>query len=114
MASKRGEGMTIKALGPYDFPAADRQENFGSDQLVHVVWRNNIFLVPACFRVPRSMTWSEFTSQIVDPWASVDLEYDADLVSEWSMDGEPITPRPEQTIREIGVPHKGVLVFAVQ
>ncbi|MDG5486706.1 phenol hydroxylase subunit P4 [Mycolicibacterium gadium] len=105
--------MTIKALGPYDFPAADRQENFGPDQLVNVVWRDNIFLVPACFRIPRSMTWSEFTSQIVDPWASVDLDYDSDLVAEWSMDDEAITPRPEQTIGEIGVPHKGVLVFAL-
>lgn len=103
--------MTIKALGPYDFPAADRQENFGGDQLVHVVWRNNIFLVPGCFRVPRSMTWSDFVTQIVHPWASLDLDYDPDLDAEWFMGDQPITPQPEQTIRDIGVPHKGVLAF---
>ena len=48
--------MTVKALYDYEFPSADRVENFGEDQLVYVHWRGNPLLCSAaCFRAPRAM-----------------------------------------------------------
>ena len=69
--------MAVRTLGAYDFPAKDRQELFGDDQLVNVFWEGNTFIcAPACFRVPRSMTWADFRAQFVDPWAAADPDFD--------------------------------------
>jgi phenol hydroxylase P4 protein len=60
--------MAIKALADYDFPSADRQENFGDDMLVNVMWTNNMMLcAAACFRAPRAMAWEGFKNQMMDP-----------------------------------------------
>jgi phenol hydroxylase P4 protein len=106
--------MTIKALGPYEFPAKDRQEVFGEDQLVHVLWEGNmLFCCPGLFRVPRAMSWSDFQAQMVEPWAAADPDYDKDKVVEWLLDDEPIQPGDNESIAGIGVPHKGLLKFRV-
>ena len=34
--------MAVKALYDYDFPSKDRQELFGDDMLVNVLWTNNM------------------------------------------------------------------------
>lgn len=107
--------MTVKALGPYDFPAKDRQEVYGDDQLVHVLWEDNIFLCSAaCFRVPKSMTWSDFKSQMIDSWASGDPDYRPDGATDWRRDEEAIDPRPDQTIADLAIPHKGLIRFRVR
>jgi phenol hydroxylase P4 protein len=104
--------MAINALGPYDFPALDRQEVYGDDQLIHVMWAGNmLFCSPACFRVPRKMKWSDFRSMIVDPWASADPDYHPDKVGEWHKDSEPIEPKPDQTLAQLGIAHKGIVSF---
>lgn len=106
--------MTVKAIGPYDFPARDRQELFGDGQLVNVLWEGNIFLCSAaCFRVPTSMPWSDFKSQMIDPWASGDPDYEPHRATQWRRDDEPIDPGPQQTLAELGVPHKGLIRFRV-
>ena len=52
--------MTVKALYDYDFPSADRAENFGDDQLVYVHWAGNpLFCSAAAFRVPKAMPFAE-------------------------------------------------------
>ena len=53
--------MAVKALYDYDYPAKDRQEVFGDDMLVNVMWANNMmFCAAACFRAPKAMPWASF------------------------------------------------------
>lgn len=106
--------MTVRAIGPYEFPAKDRQEVFGDDQLIHVQWDGNMFLYSAaCFRVPKATKWSDFKTQFVDPWASGDPDYRPDAVTGWRKDDEEIDPKPDQTIADLGIPHKGLVHFRV-
>ena len=39
--------MAVKALYDYDFPSKDRQEVFGDDILVNVMWTNNMMFASA-------------------------------------------------------------------
>ena len=100
------------AFGTYDFPSRDRIELFGDDQLVNVFWEGNIFIVaPGCFRVPRTMPWSELYENVIVPWASADPDFDSAKVSNWRIDDEPFEPKPDDTLESLGVVHKGLLKF---
>ena len=69
--------MPVKALYDYDFPSKDRQEVYGDDILVNVMWTNNPMLCSAaCFRTPKAMSWADFKAQMIDPWAASDPDYD--------------------------------------
>jgi phenol hydroxylase P4 protein len=104
--------MSIKALGDYDFPAKDRQEVYGDDQLVNVFWEGNmLFCAAACFRAPRAMPWGDFKAKMIDPWASADPDYRPDAAVKWHKDDKPFAPKPEQTLAELGIPHKGLVKF---
>lgn len=107
--------MTVKSLGAYDFPAKDRQEVYGDDQLVHVLWDGNmLFCSAACFRVPKAMTWSDFKAQMIDPWASADPDYRSGDATGWRRDEEAFDPKPDDTIAGLGIPHKGLIYFQVR
>lgn len=104
--------MTVKALYDYDFPSKDRQENFGEDLLVHVMWTNNMmFCAAACFRAPKAMAWTDFKAQMIDPWAASDPDYDPAAPTDWQVDGQPLTPDPATTLESTGVVHKGLITF---
>jgi len=104
--------MAVKALYDYDFPAADRQELYGDDMLVNVMWANNMmFCSAACFRAPKAMTWAEFKSGVIDAWAGSDPDYDPAVAAEWEVNGEPFTPDPAATLDATGVGHKGLFLF---
>jgi phenol/toluene 2-monooxygenase (NADH) P4/A4 len=104
--------MAIKALADYDFPSADRQENFGDDMLVNVMWTNNMMLcAAACFRAPRAMAWEDFKTQMLDPWAASDPDYDPATPTDWHLDGKPFTPDPKRSLEDLGVVHKGLITF---
>lgn len=102
--------MTVKALAPYDFPSRSRQELYGDDQLVNVWWKDNpMFCAAAAFRAPRAMTWADFKSQLVDPWAGSDPDYDPAGSFVWKLEGEEIHPEDAQTLTDLGVGHKYTL-----
>ncbi len=104
--------MTVKALYDYDYPSRDRQELFGDDILVHVMWANNPMLAAAaCFRAPKAMPWTDFKSQMIDPWAAADPDYDPAAPSDWQVDGQARTPDPDGTLDATGVVHKGLITF---
>lgn len=101
----------MKTIGEYNFPARDRAELFGDDQLVNVQWDDQMFiLIPACFRFPKAMKWSEFTAE-VDKWAGADPDYRPGSATDWRLDDEPIDPKPDQTLADLGVVHKGLVRF---
>jgi phenol hydroxylase P4 protein len=102
--------MAVRAIGEYDFPSRSRQELYGDDQLVNVWWRNNMwFCAAACFRAPRSMTWGDFRTQLVDPLFSCDPDFGPGTGFEWSVDDEPIIPDDGRTLAELGVGHKSLI-----
>lgn len=104
--------MPVIANGDYDFPAADRKENFGDDQLVHVWWENNMFFCAAvCLRAPSAIPWSDFKADMIDPWASLDPSYTPDAPKTWSIDGKTFEPSDDQSLADLGVVHKGVIAF---
>lgn len=107
--------MPVRAItDTYAFPSRSRQELYGDDQLVHVLWRGNLMLcAAACFRAPKAMTWSAFLTEMVEPWASSDPDYVPGSARDWVLDGRPFTPEPDRTLAELGVGHKSLIEFWV-
>lgn len=106
--------MTVRAIGDYDFPSRSRQELYGDDQLVHVLWRGNSFLCSAAtFRAPRAMPFGEFVSAVVEPWAASDPDLVSGTLADWQLDGRAIEPKPDETLTDLGVGHKHLLSFTV-
>ena len=104
--------MSVKAIGEYDFPSRSREELYGDDQLVHVLWRNNpMMCAAACFRAPKAMPFGEFVSAMVEPWASSDPDYVPGSAAGWRLEGEPIEPKDDETLADLGVRHKYLLSF---
>jgi phenol/toluene 2-monooxygenase (NADH) P4/A4 len=104
--------MAVKALYDYDFPSADRAENFGDDMLVNVMWKGNMTLCsPACFRAPREIPWAEFKAQMIDTWAATDPDYDPAAAGDWHVDDDAFTPTDGMTLAHTGVEHKGLITF---
>jgi phenol/toluene 2-monooxygenase (NADH) P4/A4 len=104
--------MAVKALYDYDFPSADRAENFGDDQLVYVHWEGNLFLVAAAtFRAPKAMPFSEFVAAMVNPWASSDPDFDPSSVSDWRVDDRPLAGPDGASLADLGIGHKSLVKF---
>lgn len=104
--------MTVKALYDYEFPSADRVENFGDDQLVYVHWAGNPTLcAAAAFRAPKAMTWEAFKETMVDPWAASDADYDPASARDWMLFEAPFAPDPAATLTDLGIGHKALLTF---
>ncbi|GEL18835.1 phenol hydroxylase subunit P4 [Pseudonocardia asaccharolytica] len=104
--------MTVKALYDYNYPSKDRPELFGDDMLVHVMWANNMmFCSAACFRAPKAMSFADFKSQMVDPWAASDPDYDPSSAREWQVNGEPFGADSDVSLADTGVGHKGLFSF---
>jgi len=106
--------MSVKAIGEYKFPSRSRQELYGDDQLVHVMWRGNMmFGAAACFRAPKAMGFGEFVTAMVEPWARSDPDFVPGSIGAWQLEGEHIDPKDDETLADLGVGHKAVLSFAV-
>ncbi|MCQ4079128.1 phenol hydroxylase subunit P4 [Streptomyces sp. RB6PN25] len=104
--------VAVQSIGTYEFPSRSRQELYGDDQLVHVLWRNNeMFCAAACFRAPRAMTWAEFTAGMVEPWAASDPSFVPGSTQAWILDDDPFSPQPGMSLASLGVGHKSLLTF---
>ncbi len=104
--------MAVKAIGEYRFPSRSRQELYGDDQLVSVWFADNPWwCAAAMFRAPQAMTWGDFWTQMVVPYAEEDPDWKADAAYSFSLWGVPLTPRPDQTLAELGIEHKDVIAL---
>lgn len=104
--------VSVRAMAPYEFPSADRQEVFGEDQLVYVHWRGNpLFCAAAAFRAPQAMPFEQFVEAMVDPWAGSDPSYTPTAPKHWELDGQPFTPEAGRGLRDQGVGHKSLVIF---
>src|SRR5579885_1928229 len=106
--------MAVRSIGEYRFPSRSRAELYGEDQLVHVLWRGNLFLAAAAtFRAPKAMTFGDFVAGFVEPWAASDPDFRPGSAVEWQLDGEAIEPKADVQLDDLGVGHKHLLSFAV-
>ena len=102
--------MTVKALYDYDFPSRDRQELYGDDILVNVMWANNRMFASPALRAPTAMSWADFKSR----WSTVggsDPDYDPSAPRDWQCNGEAFSPADDVTLADTGVGHKGLFAF---
>jgi phenol/toluene 2-monooxygenase (NADH) P4/A4 len=107
--------MTVRARYDYDFPSADRIENYAPDQLVYVRWDGNPLLcAAAAFRVPAAMPFDEFVTAIVHPWAASDPGFDPAAIAGWRLFDEPIDPAPGASLEAAGIGHKALLRFTAR
>ncbi|MES4889583.1 phenol hydroxylase subunit P4 [Streptomyces sp. NPDC096012] len=96
----------------YDFPSRSRQELYGEDLLVHVMWKGNpFFAAAATFRAPRTMPWGEFLDTVVEPWAANDPDHRPGSQRGWTLDGAAFTPAGDASLEGLGIGHKSVLTF---
>jgi len=101
--------MSVRALKPYDIPARDRQEVFGTDQLVYFYVANRYwFAQAACFRVPQAMTFQEWWESMLVPLIAADAELAGRSSTEgqWLLNGEPFQPKSAVALAEQGITHK--------
>lgn len=106
--------MAVKALKPYDFPARDRTEVFGSDQLIYLYVPNHYwFCSAACFRVGKQMTFQQLWDGILAPFVAADPELAGKnwRQGRWSLMGEPFEPQTDQALVAQGIRHKTFLTW---
>jgi phenol hydroxylase P4 protein len=106
--------MAVRSIGEYNFPSGSRQELYGDDQLVHELWRGNSFLsAAATFRAPKAIEFGEFVATMVEPWASSDPDFTPGSEVDWQLEGQPIDPKQDEALSDLGVRHKYLLSFSV-
>lgn len=107
--------MSIRTLKPYDFPAADRLENFHGNQLLYVGWDEHLmFCSPFCFTVPPSQPFGQFVENMLVP--AIAAHPDAVKVDwsqvQWLRSGQDYKPNFEHSLADNGLKHKDVLRFS--
>lgn len=107
--------MAVAAIKTYDFPPADRQENFHGAQLLYVGWDHHLmFCAPFCFPFPPTMRFGDIVEKVLPGAYSYHPDFakiDWDKV-QWLKSGQPWQPDFSKTLAELGLQHKDVLRFA--
>lgn len=106
--------MTTVAIGAYDFPPADRPENYGGDINLYCCWEHHLLIpCPAAYRLPPDITLRDFLEQMFRPDHHHHPDYSrldyATLV--WTLDSKPWSPVLDRSLRENGVTHMSYLSF---
>lgn len=106
--------MPVKALGDYEFAARDRQEVFGSDEIVYLYVPNNFwFCSAAAFRVSQEMLFEDLWKNVFFPFIQADATL-KDLSwhdGAWDLQNEHFLPTPDQTLKAQGIGHKTMLTW---
>ncbi len=107
--------MPVKFIGDsYDFPAANRQENYGDDWNIYIGWAQHLsYPCPSAYRVPPDTVLREFMETMFKPdYAqhpdTARLDVDA---LEWTYEGRPWQPDPDKSLRENGLEHMAYVSF---
>lgn len=105
--------MAVKFIGAaYDFPCANRQENYGGDMSLYMVWdRHLIYCAPNAYRVPPAMKFRDFLEQVFAPdYAQhpdvnkVDWEQGV-----WQLENAPWQPDLDKSLEENGIAHNSFI-----
>ena len=106
--------MGMVTIGDYDFPCADRVENYGGDINIYCCWEHHLLVpAPAAYRLSPEMTLRLFIEQMFIP----DHNHHPDMSHldlgrlRWTHDSQPWDPDLEKTLTENGVTHMSYLSF---
>ena len=106
--------MATISIGEYNFPPADRVENYGGDINIYCCWEHHLLVpCPAAYRLPPDISLGNFLTQMFCPDHKHHPEYSkidyTTLV--WTLDGQPWAPVLDKSLRENGVTHMSYLSF---
>ncbi|MBB2891953.1 phenol hydroxylase subunit P4 [Flexivirga oryzae] len=107
--------MGVRSInGEYSFPSRSRAELYGDDQLLHVLWRGNPFVCSAgTFRVPKTISFEEFVTTVLEPWAGADPDFIPGSEQSYQLDLVDFEPDPSLPLQDQGIGHKSLLSFEV-
>ena len=101
--------MPVKFVGDsYDFPCANRVENYGGDINVYVVWDHHlIYCSPNTYRLPPDMKFRDFLEQVFAPDYpqhpdTEKVDWDQGV---WQLENEPWQPDLDKSFADNGVAH---------
>lgn len=105
--------MSVKALGPYNFPAKDVRENFPAP-LLFIGWEDHLmFCAPVCLPLPPDTPFGALGAAVLPgiygphpDFAKIDWSR-----VEWSKSGQPWQPDPAKSLADNGLQHKDVIRF---
>ena len=101
--------MAVKFIGDsYDFPCANRRENYGSDINVYVVWDHHlIYCAPNAYRLPPDMKFRDFLEQVFTPDYSQHPDFGKADWEEgvWQLENQPWQPDFDKSFTENGITH---------
>lgn len=105
--------MSVKAIGPYNFPPKDARENFPAP-LLFIGWENHLAICcPVCLPLPAETPFGALGAAVLPgtygshpDFARIDWN-----TVEWTKSGQPWTPDPAKSLAENGLQHKDVIRF---
>ena len=106
-------GVSVVAIGAYNFPAADAAANFPAP-LLYVGWDDHLlFCAPVCLPLPPSMPFGALASSVLPgvygehpDFARIDWGR-----VQWLKSGRPWLPDYTKTLADNGLKHKDVIRF---
>lgn len=107
--------MSVKFIGEkYEFPAANRRENYGDDIVVYICWKHHVGFhtgAPA-YRISPETKLRDFLELVrsdygVEP-AAAKIVWEK---AEWTYEGKPWKAQLDKTIAENGLSHMAFLWF---
>lgn len=105
--------MSTVALGPYEFPAKDRRENFPAP-LLYIGWEDHLlFCSPVCLPLPPDTPFSALGSVVLPGVYGAHPDFpriDWTRV-EWFKSGKSWAPDITKSLMENGIRHKDVIRF---
>jgi phenol/toluene 2-monooxygenase (NADH) P4/A4 len=107
--------MPVTSIGEYVFDHMDSIDKYPEGtQLINIGWDHHCMIeAPVCFPVPQEMTLGDIVKNLLP--VAYDQHPDFEKINwdevKWSRDDESITPDMNDSIKDIGIVHKGVLRF---
>lgn len=105
--------MSVTALYPYAFDAADRRENFPAP-LLYIAWDDHLmFCSPVCLPLPAETPFGALASDVLPGIYGAHPDFgriDWSAV-EWLKSGRPFAPDPALSLAANGLGHKDVIRF---
>ncbi|CAM5207189.1 Phenol hydroxylase, P4 oxygenase component DmpO OS=Castellaniella defragrans (strain DSM / CCUG 39792 / 65Phen) OX=1437824 GN=BN940_04346 PE=4 SV=1 [Castellaniella denitrificans] len=105
--------MSVQAISHYEFPAADRRENFPSP-LLYIGWEDHLlFCSPVTLPLPAEMPFGDLIHQVLPGVYGQHPDFsriDWNTV-EWKRSGQEWHPDLALSLQENGLGHKSVIRF---
>ena len=107
--------MSVKFIGDtYDYESANREENYGGDINIYVVWDQHLmYACPSTYRVPKAIKLREFLEDVLKP--DYAQHPDMDKVdwdnTVWEFYDQPWTPDMDKSLEDNKVGHQSFLRF---